>query len=180
MDLKMSYQRANNPEEYDFTKADAERNFKVDFHEFYAWIEQAIVLLLLIFGVAISRAAFGNGATHAYHHNVLKALEDDDCPVHDALGRGEVIQALWKAKELRNRWKDAAEGKETPPLKMYDLNWIVTTVLSGLEAGYLVAGERVELELQMEAQRAETRVNGDERVDDEWEWMVEAMDWEAA
>jgi len=105
------------------------------------------VLLLLIFGVTVSKSArpednisrgnFGRGnyvaAGHAYHHNVLKALEDEACPVYNALGKGEVNQALWKAKELRNRWKDASEGKETPPLKMYDLTWIVTEVLRGLE-----------------------------------------------
>jgi hypothetical protein len=155
------------------------------------WIEQAIVLLLLIFGVTVSKSArpednissrgnFNRGnyvaAGHAYHHNVLKALEDEACPVYNALGKGEVNQALWKAKELRNRWKDASEGKETPPLKMYDLTWIVTEVLRGLEVAYGIASSHVEQELaQQHESLDETMV-----VDDEWEWMVEPMDWEVA
>ncbi|KAF7551135.1 hypothetical protein G7Z17_g5249 [Cylindrodendrum hubeiense] len=197
LDLQTSYQRATSPEEYGFTRADAERNFKVDFHEFYVWIEQAIVLLLLIFGVSISRTSrpFGGPSSatnygHAYHHNVLKALEEEGCPVHSALGHGEVNQALWKAKELRNRWKDAAEGRETPPLKMYDLTWIVTTVLGGLEVAYGVAAQHVEPELLMEIEQTQVQAasstgngnneTGGGETDDEWEWMVEPMDWEAA
>ncbi|KAM6516236.1 hypothetical protein FALCPG4_014428 [Fusarium falciforme] len=191
IDLHASYQRATNPEEFGFTKGDAEQNFKVDFHEFYVWIEQAIVLLLLIFGVTVSKSArpedsissrgnFGRGnyvaSSHAYHHNVLKALEDEECPVYNALGKGEVNQALWKAKELRNRWKDASEGKETPPLKMYDLTWIVTEVLRGLEAAYGIASSHVEQELAQQHESLDETM----AVDDEWEWMVEPMDWEAA
>ncbi|KAH7152765.1 hypothetical protein EDB81DRAFT_789648 [Dactylonectria macrodidyma] len=197
-DLQNSYQRALSPQEYGFTRADAERNFKVDFHEFYVWIEQAIVLLLLIFGVSITRDARSfkgpspvTNYGHAYHHNVLKALEDEECPVYAALGIGPVNQALWKAKELRNRWKDAAEGRETPPLQMYDLTWIVSTVLGGLEEAYAVASRHAEQALQMEAEQmqlqgasgasngtVEVRTGGE--MDDEWEWMVEPMDWEAA
>ncbi|CAM1502721.1 Fc.00g074970.m01.CDS01 [Cosmosporella sp. VM-42] len=177
IDLQSSYQRAMAPEDYGFTRVDAERNFKVDFHEFYAWIEQAIVLLLLIFGVMISRGDGGGGSYgHAYHHNVLRALEDKLCPVYDALGHGDVIQALWKAKELRNRWKDAAEGRETPPLKMYDLTWIVTQVLGGLETAYVIAAQQVEKEMLEGGRSGEAR---DGRDEDEWEWMVESMDWEA-
>ncbi|KAH7141391.1 hypothetical protein B0J13DRAFT_556754 [Dactylonectria estremocensis] len=198
LDLQNSYQRALSPQEYGFTRADAERNFKVDFHEFYVWIEQAIVLLLLIFGVSISRDARSfkgpspvTNYGHAYHHNVLKALEDEECPVYAALGTGQVNQALWKAKELRNRWKDAAEGRETPPLQMYDLTWIVTTVLGGLEEAYAVAGRHAEQALEMEAEHAQAQggsstsngaveVHAGGELDDEWEWMVEPMDWEAA
>ncbi|KPM36603.1 hypothetical protein AK830_g9956 [Neonectria ditissima] len=189
LDLQTSYQRATNPQDYNFTVADAERNFKVDFHEFYVWIEQAIVLLLLIFGVSVSRDPQQYGGGHAYHHNVIKALADDGCPVREALGLGEVHQALWKAKELRNRWKNAADGFETPPLKMYDLTWIVTMVLSGLEVGYAMAARHVEKALQAEMRQTAEQVTssagngGNEaggRADDEWEWMVEPMDWEAA
>ncbi|KAI5468068.1 hypothetical protein BGZ63DRAFT_42670 [Mariannaea sp. PMI_226] len=180
LDLQSSYYRATNPEDYGFTKADAEQNFKVDFHEFYVWIEQAIVLLLLIFGVTISRGGGYGSGSHAYHHNVLKALEEHDCPVHESLGRGEVIQALWKAKELRNRWKDAGEGKDTPPLKMYDLTWIVNTVLGGLEEGYHMATQKVENGLQTEMEQVQAGSSTMDVLDEEWEWMVEPMDWEAA
>lgn len=111
-------------------------------------------------------------SNHAYHHNVLKALDEEGNPLNGTLGTGDVNQALWKAKELRNRWKDAAEGRETPPLKMYDLRWIVTQILRGLEEAYMLAGREIEGDL----------VNGEDEgmvVEDGWEWMVESMDWEA-
>ncbi|KAG5973661.1 hypothetical protein E4U58_004599 [Claviceps cyperi] len=190
IDLQSSYDRALRPLEWKFTAQDAERNFKVDFHEFYAWIEQALVFLLRIFGVAVARAGWGGGAggarrgggfsssssSHAYHHNVLKALEDTRNPLHGTLGRGTVIEALWKAKELRNRWKDAAEGKETPPLKLYDLRWIVASILGGLEEAYGLAGREVVQGSDLGLGREE-RSEGEEE-EDGWEWMVEMMDWE--
>lgn len=183
IDLQSSYVRAMNPADVGFTTADAERNFKVDFHEFYMWIEQAIVLVLAVFGITVQRGyghGIGNGngtgaAAHAYHHNVLLALGDETNPVHGVMGRGEVNQALWKAKELRNRWKDAADGKETPPLKMYDLTWIVGQVLGGLEGAYVLADERVR-EVAASGQRDGMREEQTE--EDGWEWMVEPMDWE--
>lgn len=120
-------------------------------------------------------------AGHAYHHNVLKALEDEKCPVHGVLGKGQVIEALWKAKELRNRWKDAAQGKETPPLQMYDLVWIVGQILSGLEAAYDgVAAGMVEEERRGRDEKADGGMVELHVEDDMWEWMVEPMDWEAA
>jgi hypothetical protein len=176
IDLESSYNRALAPAEWGFTAADAERNFKVDFHEFYAWIEQSVVFLLLVFGVTVQRgpwrgARTGGGSTHAYHHNVLMALAEEENPLHGTLGRGDVSQALWKAKELRNRWKDAAEGRETPPLKMYDLRWIVTQVLRGLEDAYMLAAAEVEDDVGAGEQM---------NIEDGWEWMVESMDWEEA
>ncbi|KAG5955469.1 hypothetical protein E4U57_003421 [Claviceps arundinis] len=190
IDLQSSYDRALRPLEWKFTAQDAERNFKVDFHEFYAWIEQALVFLLRIFGVTVERAGWGGGAggarrgggfssssssSHAYHHNVLKTLEDKRNPLHGTLGRGTVIEALWKAKELRNRWKDAAEGKETPPLKLYDLRWIVASILGGLEEAYGLAGREVVKGSDLGLGREERSEGGEE---DGWEWMVEMMDWE--
>ncbi|XP_044722206.1 fungal specific transcription factor [Hirsutella rhossiliensis] len=185
IDLENAYNRANAPEAWAFAAADAERNFKVDFHEFYVWIEQAVVLLLKVFGTSVERGvgAAGNGTTtaasqHAYHHNVLRALDDAAHPLHGALGQGDVNHALWKAKELRNRWKDAAEGRETPPLKMYDLNWIVTEAMRGLEAAYDVASARVRDDLAAAHVEASV-VRQQQAAQDEWEWMVEPMDWEA-
>lgn len=169
IDLDNAYQRAGALEQWAFAAQDAERNFKVDFYEFYAWIEQAVVLLLRVFGTAVERAGAGRDR-HAYHHNALRALDDAAHPLHGALGRGGANRALWKAKELRNRWKDAAEG-ETPPLAMYDVGTIVGDVMGGLEAAYAVAAARVREE-QADATDATDAVDG-------WEWMVEPMDWEA-
>ncbi|OAA54394.1 hypothetical protein ISF_08322 [Cordyceps fumosorosea ARSEF 2679] len=176
LDLEAAYERAIAPSAWAFTPDDAERNFKVDFYEFYAWIEQAIVLLLLVFAVTIPRergsgGSRGGSSSHAYHHNVLRALDEEPNPLHDVLGRGDVNQALWKAKELRNRWKDAAEGRETPPLKMYDLAWIMGTVLRGLEEGYNLAKRTATVE--------EIIVDNPDDSGEGWDWMVEAMDWEA-
>ncbi|QUC16572.1 uncharacterized protein UV8b_00813 [Ustilaginoidea virens] len=168
IDLESSYSRALTPLEWGFEAPDAERNFKVDFHEFYAWIEQAVVFLLRVFGVAVHKGA-GGRAGHSHHHDVLRALDREDGPLRATLGSGDVNHALWKAKELRNRWKDAAEGRETPPLKMYDLRWIVTQILGGLEEAYLVAGREVGMDPGWD----------DGEGEDGWEWMVESMDWEA-
>lgn len=130
------------------------------------------MLLQRIFGVEILPGA---GSVHMYHHNVLRALEDGDNPLHGVLGTGEVIHALWKAKELRNRWKDAAgeEGATTPPLGMYDLGWIMGRILGGLEEAYVVARGRVD--------GAAGEMDGVQEMQGEgWEWMVEeSMDWEA-
>lgn len=166
MDLESAYTRAVSPHQYDFTAEDAERNFKVDFHEFYVWIEQAVVLLLQVVGVEIREPP---GAKHMYHHNVLMAAEEG--VYGTVLGVGDVKAALWKAKELRNRWKDAAEGKETPPLGMYDLGWIVRSVLRGLEAAYEIAKEEVSLQ---SGQADQVEIMEEEG----WDWMVESMDWE--
>ncbi|KAL6799465.1 hypothetical protein GGI42DRAFT_327659 [Trichoderma sp. SZMC 28013] len=181
IDLESSYQRALSPQDYGFSTQDAEVNFKVDFHEFYVRIEQALVFVLLVFGITVPRGSGGprSQAAHTYHHNVLKTLEEEENPLFEALGRGDVNHALWKAKELRNRWKDAAEGRETPPLKMYDLTWIVRQVLGGLEVSYGIAAGRIE-QLRMEGDGlAENGGAGGGAEDgDGWDWMVE-MDWEA-
>ncbi|KEY64875.1 hypothetical protein S7711_03868 [Stachybotrys chartarum IBT 7711] len=182
IDLQASYHRALHPAASGFAAADAEMNFKIDFYEFYAWIEQALVLVLRVFNVSVPRsslpartapASSSSSSSHAYHHDVLACLADPANPLHGVFGAGDVYQALWKAKDLRNRWKYAAEGGETPPLKMYDLGWIVGEILAGLEVVYGAARERVAA-LQQGGGR-----EGDEEGEEEWAWMVEAMDWEA-
>ncbi|RBR14351.1 uncharacterized protein FIESC28_07781 [Fusarium coffeatum] len=182
VDLQNSYHRALNPESSGFPVGEAEKNFKVDFHEFYVWIEQALVLLLLVFDIMVPQSSRrGRDEKHRYHHDVLTTLENKTGPLYEALGKGEVNMALWKAKELRNQWKDVKDGngKETAPLKMYDLTWIVTQILSGLEAGYGLASRKVE----MDSRGRSWADDFDDEVvmaeDDQWEWMVEPMDWES-
>ncbi|KAI9896925.1 hypothetical protein N3K66_007947 [Trichothecium roseum] len=199
IDLRASYERALAPEANGFTRLDAERNFKVDFHEFYAWLEQAVVLALKTFSITVQPGGGGavgsgggggggQGSYHAYHHNVLRALEDEQGPLRACLGEGEVIAALWKAKELRNRWKDDKEGSgaKTTPLKMYDLGWLVETILGGLDEAYglAVASFRGDEEMGGAAAAAAAgggeEDGGGERGEGEgWEWMTEPMDWEA-
>ena len=173
IDLYHSLERASAPETWGFSPEDAEANFKVDFHESYVWIEQALVFLQLVFGVVIARGSIGGGrgATHAYHHNVLQALADAKSPLYAPLGKGNVKEALWKAKELRNRWKPVGqedEGKEAPPWKMYDVRWIVTTIMGGLEEAWVLARERVGGE----------RKEGGEEKEEGWSWMMEDGDTE--
>ncbi|KAG9253021.1 uncharacterized protein F5Z01DRAFT_171005 [Emericellopsis atlantica] len=167
-DLEAAWTRCRHPQEFGFPPNIAEENFKIDFYEFYTWIENALVLIQRIFGIEINaRSSAVNARNHAYHHNVLLALSDKQSPLHELLGKGEVNIALWKAKELRNRWKDAAEGNESTPLGMYDLTWILGRVLSGLEAGYEKAREV--------ASSSEPAASGTE----DWAWMVDdSMDWE--
>lgn len=126
-----------------------------------------------MFGITIlsmGRTA-GAGANHAFHHNVLKELENKDNPLHEVMGRGEVNAALWKAKDLRNKWK---EGGEEVPLGMYDLKWIVGRVLEGLEGGYVRAREWVELQGSAGGQQ---NGGGNGNGEESWGWMVgESMD----
>ncbi|KAF4121893.1 hypothetical protein GMORB2_1733 [Geosmithia morbida] len=193
IDLDSSWQRVD-PEvalSQGFDPDVAERNFKLDFYEFYTWIEQAIVLLQRIFGIEImAGGAGGSGtrgrSTHAYHHNVLTALGDADNALHGVLGTGEVYQALWKAKELRNRWKDEAGEvtAETPPIRMYHLQWIVGRILAGLGEAYDMAAEVVRRQAPQPAGQmdiASSMVGGQRQEELEgWDWMVEEpMDWEA-
>ncbi|PHH63181.1 hypothetical protein CDD81_6232 [Ophiocordyceps australis] len=183
IDLSNAYGRTQTPSHWSFSTLDAERNFKVDFHEFYIWIEQAVVLLLRVFGTTIDARPGQStlSATHAFHHNVLMALSDELHPLHESLGTGDVKHALWKAKELRNRWKDVAEGQQaqTPPLKMYDLEWIVAKVMTGLDSAYAVAAQRVRQDMQTAGVDIDMQQAQAVQAEDEWQWMVEPMDWEA-
>lgn len=182
IDLENSYHRAHSPEHSGFSASDAEVNFKIDFHEFYMRIEQALVLVLLVYGVSVPRGFGGprGQATHSYHHNVLLAFGEEGNPLRSALGTGDVNSALWKAKELRNRWKDAAEG-ETTPLGMYDLSWIIGRIIEGLGVAYKMAAERVE-EIKLEANGSVGNdMDGPFGADGDsaWTWMMtDAMDLE--
>ncbi|TKW48339.1 hypothetical protein CTA1_4409 [Colletotrichum tanaceti] len=187
---------------------EAELMFKLDFYEYYMLLERALVHLMGVFGITVSRDGWvaapwrANGATqtthatHAYHQNVLAALEREDNPLHEALGSGEVLFQLSRAKELRNRWKYAEEGdraraaggdlgKEragTAPLESYDLERIFSYIFAGFDAGYAVAERRVAEEAANTAAAGNSwaaPVGGEQIIEDEYDFMVEAMDWEA-
>jgi hypothetical protein len=140
------------------------------------------VLVLQVYGVTVPRGFGGprGQASHSYHHNVLLAFGEEENPLRSALGTGDVSSALWKAKELRNRWKDAAEG-ETTPLGMYDLSWIIGRIIEGLGVAYKMAAARVE-ELKMEANgNGESDMEGHNGADGDstWGWMMaDPMDLE--
>jgi hypothetical protein len=115
------------PHNANVVKKQAESMFKVDFFEFYTLLERYITVCLGILGVTVSGAApqtnfnalryYTNPdlhknrpmASHAFHANLLEALDDEKCPLHASFGVHPVRAELGIAKEFRNAWKDADE-----------------------------------------------------------------------
>lgn len=182
IDLDASFKRTLNPAELGFTEEHADQNFKIDFYEFYQLIERALVLIQRVWGIDISRG--GSGVNHNYHENVLRRLAYPDHPLRAYLGVGDGNSALWKAKELRNRWKDAASGKMTThPLKMYDVSWIIKTILDSLQRAYGPSKGKIDEYFcqavsEGDTQVAQTGPNGGQATN--WDWMTVDMDmdWE--
>ncbi|RAK81949.1 uncharacterized protein BO72DRAFT_523843 [Aspergillus fijiensis CBS 313.89] len=192
----------------------AEQMFKLDFHEYYGLLERALVYLMLVWNIHVSRAHpstntnkiswademnGGGSSTHRYHANVLEALRDLDSPYFEVLGSGERFAHLQKAKELRNRWKyadvDPEERERDPqtwragykawkdaltPLESYDFDTIFVQILQGLVEAADIAQQRVD-ELGREAGQddAAAAAGGSESDPDDWDFLVDAMDWEA-
>lgn len=172
--------------------AHAEIMFKIDFHEYYALLERAIVHLLAVFNISVSssRGPPNNGSgtgrpvgIHRYHANVLEALREQSTPLSPVLGGGHVYVQLQKAKELRNRWKTAdltpeerekqGERKDIHTLASFDFESIISDIFGGLEESYIRAKEHVEKCIRPD----ETFAHGNSEAD--WGFMVDAMDWEA-
>jgi hypothetical protein len=130
-------------------------------------------------------------AEHRYHANVLETLDDRQNPLHAVLGTGEVRRQLGRAKDLRNRWKTAGDDDDhhqstvAAPLDTYDLQKILDAIFEGFDAAFLVAEQFVRGEV---AGDVEMDVVGADPVgaidwaateEEQWEFMVDAMDWEA-
>lgn len=219
----------NTPED----RAEAELMFKLDFFEYYMLLERALVHLMGVFGVRIT-GAFGAGAgarpgaarpknangngngtgsagggaqvqsDHRFHANVLDALDDPRNPLHPVLGDGDARYALARAKELRNRWKNADEPgggsvvtAAARPLEDYDLERILESIFNGLEGAYVIAERYVAGVRALAAERGaavpgsvggggggvgatpENGGGGGGGEEAQWEFMVDAMDWEA-
>ncbi|KAJ5189925.1 hypothetical protein N7472_008939 [Penicillium cf. griseofulvum] len=174
--------------------AHAEIMFKIDFHEYYALLERAIVHLLAVFNISVTSSPrgppdIGNGigrpvGIHRYHANVLEALREQSTPLSPVLGGGHVYLQLQKAKELRNRWKTAdltseerekqGERKDVATLASFDFEGIISDIFGGLEESYIRAKEHVDKCIRPE----EVPGNGGSSEAD-WGFMVDAMDWEA-
>jgi hypothetical protein len=150
----------------------------------------------------------GGGGRHRYHANVLAALDREENPLHGVLGMGPVRLQLGRAKDLRNRWKTAGDdeqeeedgghdrdGREwhtrrmAAPLETYNLEKMLEVIFEGLEEAFKVA-ERfvcgdseagVEGDIEMFGEDGRVvdwaAAAGDD--EDQWEFMVDAMDWEA-
>ena len=86
---------------------EAERQFKIDFHEFYGLLERGLVCLLGVWGIVISASAGSSvptastniigdslsfhGSAHRFHANVISALEHPSNPLYSTLGSGPVL-----------------------------------------------------------------------------------------
>lgn len=145
----------------------------------------------------------GGKFQHRYHAHVLEAFDSPVHPLHDILGKGEVRKQLQRAKDLRNRWKTAdSEADEderrklTAPLESYDVEKMLETIFQGFDAAFLIAEWHVrdkEGGLEKGAQSKSLNWADDDDEDgedatmmdwaaqdaDQWEFMVDAMDWEA-
>ena len=165
--LEEGYRQAVSRVGQDSTRvAETELMFKLDFFEFYALIERALVHLMGVFGIRISSRSHQQ-SQHSYHANVLGALNSVDNPLHGILGTGEVRRQLGRAKDLRNRWKTAAEdhddgdnlhqgtngshdeyqwrtNKMAAPLESYKLGGILGTIFTGFDVAFAVAQRYVE------------------------------------
>ena len=113
--------------EANLVKKQAESMFKVDFFELYTLLERYITVCLAILGINVSGSAPQTNynalryitnpdlhrtrpiASHAFHANLLEALDDEKCPLHASFGVQEVRVELGLAKDFRNAWKDADE-----------------------------------------------------------------------
>ncbi|KAI3316897.1 hypothetical protein HD806DRAFT_516461 [Xylariaceae sp. AK1471] len=179
-----------------------EIHFKLDFHEFYMLIERALVHLMGVYGIVIYAHldANGNGygvgnahqsnsgtfrdrcQRHRYHENVLLALDNRDNPLHETLGRPEVRKQFARAKELRNRWKnadDADPGRFMPaPLEAYNLEEILQAILGALEHAFFVTEQYVRQRNPGVDQNHPVSTADWTTDSDDWEFMVDAMDWE--
>lgn len=170
--------------------AHAEIMFKLDFHEYYALLERALVHLLGVFGIAVSAApknAHGMGL-HRYHANVIEALEARSSPLRGVFKTGDRLRQLRRAKELRNRWKTAdlsqedinrdefgfARNDRVSGLESYDLEKILADIFDALEDGYQLAethAAQTDVSRSSESRLAESEID--------WDFIVDAMDWEA-
>ncbi|KAL1898279.1 hypothetical protein Sste5346_003687 [Sporothrix stenoceras] len=212
--LEMAHQQATATSvEYGTLSAEAELMFKLDFFEYYMLCERALVHLQGVFGITISRGTVAGAknqavdrsaktATHRFHANVLEALDTLENPLHEFLGTGNVRRQLARAKDLRNRWKNADDGdtgatgsrlKQTSPapLVTYDLATILSSIHGGLDCAFIftrdfVASTASETETTGSASTTNppagtSAMDTDPsmREEEEWGFMVEAMDWEA-
>ncbi|KAJ8110386.1 hypothetical protein OPT61_g6754 [Boeremia exigua] len=116
----------------------AESMFKIDFFEFYTFLERYVTACLTTLGVSVSASVPRENfnalryitnpdlqytrplASHAYHANLLEALDDKNGPLHDSLGAQDVRVQLGIAKDYRNAWKDADETKRVDGGDLYN------------------------------------------------------------
>lgn len=179
-----------------------EINFKLDYYEYYILLEQALVSLLAVYGVTVDRHAplqntsknrspeRTNGLAkteykHRYHANVLASLESPSTPLGFIFSDAHVRRQLLRAKELRNRWKYIDDDDEPvptqapPPLESYNLGEILQIVQAAIECGYEIAQRDVEASQIQSAANGKSHLHSESLSSQDWDFMVNAMEWEA-
>jgi hypothetical protein len=151
----------------DFVQKQASSMFKVDFFEFYTLLERYITDCLAIFGVSVSASIPRQNfnalryetnpdlyrtrpmASHAFHANLLEALDDENCPLAGSLGLQDVRVQLGIAKEYRNAWKDAdskasiLNGDSRAKMQLQDLQLehMLRNIIGGCDLAHGVVQE---------------------------------------
>ncbi|RKU41918.1 hypothetical protein DL546_001324 [Coniochaeta pulveracea] len=176
--------------------------FKLDFFEYYMLIERALVHLLGVFGITVSRGfekrhiqtlrgdqdrrltnvPDPNGSckpdySHRFHANVLEALDNPENPLY----------AAWKKIDEVEDVASVAGTNAAAPLESYNLEQIITTIFNGFEIAYLIAQEYVNNEQRTAhggviPEDTGGLLAGLDQVytdEEEWKFYVDAMDWES-
>ncbi|KAJ2982149.1 hypothetical protein NUW58_g6505 [Xylaria curta] len=167
-----------------------EIHFKLDFHEFYMLIERALVHLMGVYGIVIYSQADPNGngygvginnpnafrdryQQHRYHENVLLALDNPANPLHEMLGQPE------KQVEERRPTPVPTRAHSIPaPLEAYNLKEILQTILLALEQAYFVTEQFIRRQHPGVGQNQPVSTADWTTDSGDWEFMVDAMDWE--
>jgi len=125
-------------------------------------------------------------STHRFHANVLAALDKPENPLHEALGQGEVRKQLARAKELRNRWKNADgaggaddKGYAPAPLEAYNLERILEGIFSGFDQGNALAQLYIQRRREGGPDAGPANVMDWDQDEEDWGFIADAMDWEA-
>lgn len=131
--LQAGDQRNGHQESHKALATQAESMFKIDFFEFYTFLERYITVCLATLGISVSASVPRENfnalryitnpdlhrtrplASHAFHANLLEALDDESCPLHSSLGSQDVRIQLGLAKDYRNAWKNADEKEASKP-----------------------------------------------------------------
>jgi hypothetical protein len=185
----------------------AESMFKIDFFEFYTFLERYITTCLTIVGVYVSANAPRTNinalrfitnpewaktrpeASHAFHANLLEAIDQETCPLHVSFGNPEVRPQLGLAKDYRNAWKDADGGtsgeyvreneKKNTRLEDLELGIMLRLLCAGCEHAHgVVMGQADPQTDSFTSRDFEPRTYMDEAMDLEtpFEYMDDAMD----
>jgi hypothetical protein len=189
----------------DLVQKQAESMFKVDFFEFYTLLERYITDCLAIFGFSVAASLPRQNfnalryetnpdlhktrplASHAFHANLLEALDDEKCPLADSLGLQDVRVQLGIAKEYRNAWKDAdtkasmlnRDERANMQLQDLQLEHMLRNIIGGCELAHAVVQGHAPATTGLSSRDFEPQMYRHTSMDFEdtpFEYMDDAMD----